>query len=184
MIFNYWRRFNAAFGIMPNADFRNVDLKVSNFEGDENDFERVILYRGNEQFVFGSTNLSDGVQDILSFPPFLSFTRRKKLIITPVDNTDIEVVERYSKEPYDIAWKSLLVDTENHNFPKNKMTKLHEIFEYDCIWNVSSDIMNAIGIEAIYIKDINLSFIEGYEDTVAVDMSLRAIKPLEYTLKQ
>jgi hypothetical protein len=70
----------------------------------------------------------------------------------------------------------------NHQFPADKMEELNNIFEYNGIWNVASEIMNKLKIEAVYIKDVSLEFVEGFEDTISYSFTMRAIKPLEYQL--
>jgi hypothetical protein len=55
-------------------------------------------------------------------------------------------------------------------------------FEYNGVWNVASEILQANKIEAVYIRDISIDFVEGFTDTVSYQFTMRAIKPLEYQL--
>jgi hypothetical protein len=121
-------------------------------------------------------------RNIFATPPMLSLKRAKKLIITPVDNDDIEVVERYTTEPWEITWRGLLIDMENHEFPLEKLENLNSAFEFNGVWNVDSEILQSVGVHAIFIKYISFDFVEGYEDTISYVMTTRAIRPLEYQL--
>ena len=71
---------------------------------------------------------------------------------------------------------------ENHDFPIERMQKLNEIFEYNGVWNVASEILQANKIEAVYIRDISIDFVEGFTDTVSYQFTMRSIKSLEYRL--
>ena len=200
MIFDFSDRYQAAFGFVAGNVSRflaNESLatiltsknikKMPVYVWDKNtSFDEVTLSRGNngteEQYLFGFRSLADEYSEIFATPPMLSLKRAKRLVITPIDNSDIEVVERYSTEPWEITWRGLLVDMINHEFPLEKMEQLNKIFEVNEIWNVHSEILQAVGVEAIYIKDIQIDFVEGYEDTISYNFTARAIKPLEYQL--
>jgi hypothetical protein len=146
-------------------------------------FDEVKLYRDKIEFDFAFRQIAEQYNTVFATPPMLGFSRQKKLIVTNIDNVDdIEVVERYNTSPYDIDWKGLLIDMENHSFPADKLKQLNEIFKHNGIWNVSSEIFDALEITAIYIQDIQIDFVEGFEDTIAYSFKMRAIKDLEYQL--
>jgi hypothetical protein len=92
------------------------------------------------------------------------------------------VIERYGTEPWEITWRGLLIDMENHNFPLQKIKEINEIFEHNGVWNVASEIFEAISVEAVYIRDVSVDFVEGFEDTVSYQFTMRSMKPLEYQL--
>jgi hypothetical protein len=149
-------------------------------------FDDVTLYRDSEgakeEYKFAFQSITDDYSSVFATPPMMSLKRAKKLTITPIDNSDIEVVERYATEPYEITWRGLLIDMENHEFPLEKMEQLNKIFEFNDVWNVASEILQAVGVESVFIKDISFDFVEGYEDTISYVMTTRAIRPLEYQL--
>lgn len=146
-------------------------------------FDEVKLYRDKIEFDFAFREIAEQYGSVFATPPMLSFSRKKKLVVTSIDFVDdIEVVERYNTEPYDIDWKGLLINMENHSFPGDKLKELNEIFKYNGIWNVSSEIFDALEITAVYIQDIQIDFVEGFEDTIAYSFKMRAIKDLEYQL--
>lgn len=161
----------------------NYGLEVFGTDASET-FDEVTLRRDvsgkQESYLFAYRSMSDDYQSVFATPPMLSLRREKKLIITPIDNSDIEVVERYGTQPYEITWKGLLIDMDNHNFPIDKFEKINEIFEVNGVWNVDSEILNRAGVKAVYVRNIAISFLEGFEDTIAYTLVLRAIKDLEY----
>jgi hypothetical protein len=189
MVFDFSGRVQAAFGFVTAAASRvlydkmfgdvvkesslNVDVYLS---GKEATFDEVTLKYGHEEYAFAYRSLSEEYSSVFATPPMLSLKRAKKLIITPIDNSDIEVVERYGTEPWEISWRGLLIDMENHEFPIDKMEALNKIFEANREWSVISEILHKVGVDTIYIKDICFDFVEGYEDTIAYTMTTRAIR--------
>jgi hypothetical protein len=202
MRFDFTGRFMAAFGFVAASVAGRLGNELAGIIRGDNElagknavylwdkktsFDNVTLYRDNEGgreeywFAFRSIR-DDGMSSVFATPPMLSLKRSKKLTITPIDNSDIEVVERYATEPYEISWRGLLIDMENHEFPLGKMEQLNKVFEFNGVWNVASEILQAVGVEAIFIKDISFDFVEGYEDTISYTMTTRAMRPLEYQL--
>lgn len=197
MKFDFSGRFQNAFGFIAGnmsaklieqgfgeavKDEYGLNLAVYNYDSNTK-FDEVTLRRedvGNFRFAYSS--ISDDYKDIFATPPMFSMKRAKKLCITPIDNSDVEVVERYGTEPWEISWRGLLIDMENHEFPIDKLEQLSKIFDVNGIWSADSEILQAVGIDSIYIKDISIDFVEGYEDTIAYTFTIRQIKSLEYTL--
>lgn len=192
---NLGDRFKMAFGFV--AAKMSTPLTAKGFEAeveqpknsqvllwdDKTKFDEVKLYRDKIEFDFAFREIAEEYDTVFATPPMLSFSRQKKLIVTSIDNVDdIEVVERYNTSPYDIDWKGLLIDMDNHTFPADKLKQLNEIFKFNGIWNVSSEIFDALEITAIYIQEVQIDFVEGFEDTIAYSFKMRAIKDLEYQL--
>lgn len=188
MIYDFSGRFMSAFGYVPGSLLgmaldSKLPLNLQFFENDGQFDDQVELYQNDaKSYLFAFRTFSDDYKNVFATPPMFSLRRAKKLIITEIDNSDIEVVERYGTEPYEITWRGLLIDMDNHRFPLDKLDEINRIFEVNAEWNVSSQILNKVGVEAVYVKDLNIEFVEGYEDTVAYTMVTRAIKPLEYQL--
>jgi hypothetical protein len=147
-------------------------------------FDAVTLYEDAKEngYVFGFRSITDAYSDVFATPPMLSLKRGKKLTVTAIDHSDIVVVERYATEPYEIGWRGLLIDMENHRFPLEKMKQMNAIFEVNGVWNVASEILQAVDVHAVFIKDIAFEFVEGYEDTISYTMTTQAIRPIEYDL--
>lgn len=191
MIYDFSGRFMAAFGYVPGsvvglAVDSQFPLKVETYLNDGQFDDQVELYQDaksdKNSYLFAFRSFSDDYKSVFATPPMFSLRRAKKLIESQIDNSDIVVVERYGTEPYEITWRGLLIDMENHRFPLDKLEAINRIFEVNAEWNVSSQILNSVGVEAIYVKEINIEFVEGYEDTVAYTLVTKAIKPLEYQL--
>lgn len=192
---NLGDRFKMAFGFV--AAKMSTGLAAKGFEAeveqpknsqvllwdDKTKFDEVKLYRDKVEFDFAFREIAEEYNTVFATPPMLSFSRQKKLIVTSIDNVDdIEAVERYNTSPYDIDWKGLLIDMDNHTFPADKLKQINEIFKFNGIWNVSSEIFDALEITAIYISEVQIDFVEGFEDTIAYSFKMRAIKDLEYQL--
>ena len=199
MIYDFKGRYQNAFGfvspnvgnILANTTGAVIDrlmLQGSNvYLWDKStSFDEIKLYRdedGNrEEFLFAFRSLAEQYSEVFATPPMLSLKRGKKLVITPIDNSDIEVIERYATEPYTITWRGLMIDMENHEFPIDKMETLNGIFETNNVWNVVSEILNKVGVEALVVVSITIDFVEGFEDTISYVLETRAVKPLEYQL--
>lgn len=198
MIFDFAGRYSTAFGFTPGhisnklievgfdraiKQHHDTNFRASMFVFDSNThFDEVMLYNDSEEYLFAYRELTEDYGEVFATPPILSLRRAKNLVITPLDNSDIEVVERYSTEPCQITFKGLLIDMEEHNFPLDKLETLNRIFEVNSIWKVSSEILAAVGVDSIIIQDINIEFVEGYEDTIAYTFVARATKSIEYQL--
>lgn len=200
MTFNFAQRFQNAFGTVNSSVSRklasvgfdvtndktsNQSFKVYSF--DENSkFDEVTLRRDvngvEDAYVFGYSGLIQESLNIFASPPLLTPKRSKKLIVTTLDGDSLEAVERFNTEPWDIVMRGLLIDMDSHEFPLDKLETVNKIFEVNGIWNIDSEILNRMGVNAIYIKDIDIEFVEGFEDTIGYTLSCRAIKPLEYQL--
>lgn len=197
MIINFAARMQAAFGIstvnvssrLDDQGFGDVvkdesggfDLAVYTIDKNST-FDEVLLYKSDDDYLFGFKSISDDHSSVFATPPMLSLKRAKRLVVTPIDNSDVEVVERYGTEPWEITWRGLLIDMENHDFPLDKMRRINEIFEFDGIWNVASEILNNLNIQSVYIRDVAIDFVEGFQDTVSYQFIMRSVKPLEYQL--
>ncbi|MDR2806259.1 MAG: DUF6046 domain-containing protein [Dysgonamonadaceae bacterium] len=199
MRFDFTGRYMAAFGfVAANVAGRLGNELAGIVRGDSElgsnnavylwdkntSFDEVTLYEDVKEkgYVFGFRSITDDYSSLFATPPMLSLKRSKKLIITPVNNSDTTVVERYTTEPYEITWRGLLIDMENHEFPLDKMEQMNKIFEVNGVWNVASEILQAVGVQSVFIKDLSFDFVEGYEDTISYTMTMQAIRPLEYDL--
>ncbi len=158
MIINFSARFMSAFGRMAANVSHSLDgkgfaevvqselqgMKVYSLENNSY-FDEVKLFNGKEEYLFAYRSLAEEYAGVFATPPMISLNRAKKIIITPIDNSnDIEVVERYTTQPWDIELRGLIIDMENHTFPIRKMKQLNGIFEKNNSWNVASEILQAV----------------------------------------
>ena len=202
MKFNFSDRYKAAFGFVSNRISatlaesgwetamrkRNSNFQASVYVLNQNThFDEVKFYRDDngdkQEYLFAYRELAEEYNTVFATPPMLSLSRSKRLIITPIDNSNgMEVIERFNTEPYQITFKGLLIDMEEHQFPMDKLVTLNEIFEVNSIWNVASEILSAVNVESIVIRDMNVEFVEGYEDTISYTITALAVKPIQYQL--
>ncbi|MEA4916544.1 DUF6046 domain-containing protein [Proteiniphilum sp.] len=171
--------------VIRNSHNSGFDLGGNVYVWDDNmTFDEVTLRSdvgGKYLFAFRPFSEETG-GDVFATPPMLSLRRSKRLIITTIDNSDTEVVERYSTEPYEITWRGLLIDMENHSFPIDRLEQINKIFEVNGVWNVDSEILQAVGVAAVYFRDIQIDFVEGFEDTISYTFTTRAINPVTFQL--
>lgn len=197
MNFDFSGRYTNAFGYvatnvsskLAEAGFQTALERNDNkyqqsvFVKDKNiSFDEVLLYNDSAEYLFAYRVLAEEYNQVFATPPMFSLTRSKKLVTTLLNDSDIEVTERYSTEPWQITWKGLLIDMENHQFPIDRMEAINDIFEVNSVWKVSSEILAALKINSIIILDVSIEFVEGYEDTIAYTFTTRATKSAEYQL--
>ncbi len=196
-------RYKSAFGVVPNRVSKRLEkdgfgevmrnpssgyeLKSDVYFFDNKaTFDEITLRNDDKEYFFGFKGFSEmedgNYNTVFAAPPMLSFSRSRRTVITPIDHSDTEDIEVYSTNPYEIQMKGLLIDMENHNFPIDKLETINEIFEESVVWDVDSEILQALGIVSIWIKRISIGFIEGFEDTISYNMTVRAIKPIEFQL--
>ena len=201
MNFDFSTRYQTAFGFAP-GQLVNLGIEAgfdrqikarhdTTFQAQTYSFDDspaledlTLTADGIGEYYFAYREFGEQYGEVFATPPMLSFRREKKLIITPLSNTDVEVIERYSTSPYIITMRGLLVDMVDHNFPEEKLKGIHEIFEANTVWNVASQILGDLDILGLVIQDIDLSFVEGFEDTVSYQITARASKTMEYQLIQ
>ena len=191
LVLDITRRLQAA-GFFTPAVMQTV--QPSN---DSYDQGQTVYVSGNSQFEevemsYGSTSLKfanmiltrDGsIGNVFAPPPMITFGKAKNIEITVIDGTDAEVVERFGDGQWDLEIEGILVDMENHQFPLDKIKKLRKFFEIEDAVEVSSSLMNE-GLEfaSIWFKNITISGVAGYQDTIRFKLSARSIRPVEFYL--
>ncbi len=162
------------------GDFDYIKIKGSSFE----------LQFGDMPFLHGNYGVLSGVlegkqnsgNDIFAPPPMLSFRRGKSLKVTEIDGADSEFVECFGLKQWEIKMQGIVVDMAEHQYPSYQVSKLNELFELNEILEVSGQMFEEKKIRSIYIKDIEISGVEGYTDTQKYTISARSIKPVEFSL--
>jgi hypothetical protein len=197
MIINIADRLQSAFGYVATKKSKALD--VVNLPKDPYDglstldfyvanqnatFDEITLTHNNKRYLFAYRSLSEEYSNIFAPPPMIDLSRKKNLIITQIDGVnDVDVVERYNTSPYQIGLKGVLIDMENHQFPISKLQEINDIFEVNQPFDVSCEILRSVNVYALYIKDIALNFVQGFEDTIAYSINASAIMPYAYQLK-
>lgn len=145
-------------------------------------FEEITLKKNDrEKLFFGSmmANKSDG-NLLYAPPPMCSFTKSKNLIITEIDGSDAEVVERYGDKSWQIKLQGLLIDMQNHLYPKKEVIKLREFFDLQEAIAVEGEFFDDLNIKSIYFTDVEIAGVAGYADTIQYTLTAKSIKPVEF----
>jgi hypothetical protein len=118
-------------------------------------------------------------------PPMVSFRRGKHVVRTSIDRSDYEVVENFGMKPYEISLQGILVDMEEHHYPQELLRTMHNLFEAPGTYAVSSEIFDDLGITEIFFEnDFEVSFVEGYVDTVKYRVKAIAVASAEFLLQE
>lgn len=125
---------------------------------------------------------SDGEGTVYAPPLMINFSREKNLIETNISGGDGVVVERWGTKPWNIDIKGVLIDVENRTYPSNKITQLNDFFEKNTVINVVGLQFSDKNIDSIYLKDISITPIEGFQDTIQFSLQASSIKEVSYTL--
>jgi hypothetical protein len=149
-------------------EYRWANLKLENTET-------------GDRFYFANTMMSEH-NPCFGCVPMMSFQREKNIVTTPVDGSGSAVVESFGAKPYDITVEGVLIDTDSHLYPGEKIRGLRDLFEANVIWNVlECDLMNDLGIQSLYFYDLQeLSVLQDYPDTVKYKLKAKSIKPVEF----
>lgn len=145
-------------------------------------FEEITLKKSEaEQLYFGSMmfNRTDGTE-VYAPPPMCSFSKSKNLIITEIDGTDAEVVERYGDKSWQIKIQGILIDMINHQYPKQKVITLREFFDVKAPFAVEGEFFDDLNIKSIYFTDVEIAGVAGYADTIQYTLTARSMKPVEF----
>ncbi|MBS2100710.1 DUF6046 domain-containing protein [Carboxylicivirga linearis] len=118
-------------------------------------------------------------------PPMVSFRRGKHVVRTSIDRSNYEVVENFGMKPYEISLQGILVDVEEHHYPQELVQTMHELFEASGTYAVSSEIFDNLGITEIFFDDdFEVTFVEGYVDTVKYRAHAIAVSSAEFLLQE
>ena len=213
MIYNIdlYSRFEAAFGfVAANAislmETALVKSNLSTFPVGDRTFANITLNAPTAKKTFkfelpgvaaklkgidagldmlGFAGTTDALSGLSAPPPMVSFSRQKNICRTVIDNSDFEVIENFGKKNWNIQLQGILIDTENHWYPQELMRQIHELFEVDEVLTVVSTVFADLGISSIYLDSIDeLSFVEGFNDTIKYRINAYSTKPTEFeTLK-
>lgn len=107
-------------------------------------------------------------------PPMVDLSIAKRLNITTINDAEIdgevigggEVIESWGNEAYDITFRGLLVDMDNHIRPYDQIDQLVQFFQVNGIYEArESRLFNLAKITRIYVKSLSLPALEGFVDT-------------------
>ena len=158
------------------------DESVQLFTANDSRFAEVILEssKSGKIYRFGaSTNY--GLNSVYLAPPLMmSFSRGKNVVKTAIDRSEIEVIEYFGLKPYTIKLQGILIDMDSHSYPRELVQEVNQLFEESGTYKVSGSIFSDLGIVEIFLEEnFEVSFVEGYADTVKFSVDACATAPLE-----
>jgi hypothetical protein len=136
-------------------------------------FDRFIFRNGTRFYKF-------------EIPPMVDVKRGKKLSITEIDNAIVngkevgggEVIESMGNKAWDITFRGLLIDMDNHRRPLDQMRDLNNMFEINDVLDCKdSKVFNALRIDRLYVRDISFPPLEGFQDTQPFIIEARQYVP-------
>ena len=191
-------RFQAAFGYVPA-----VPLLLTNERGmpgsqyvpafgvqvykslEENQtFEDMSIY-GNGydlQFAGNLITKSGSLGTVFAPPPIIGYRKAKKLVIGDTNGEEGEVVEVWKNGSWELVIQGIMVDMENHVFPKDKLATMNKVFDVKNVFDISGDWFEALNIESIYFLEFMPVGVQGFMDTISYTLIARSIKPIEFYL--
>lgn len=171
---------STAIAFVNGSSFEELTLERSivSSSSDKEDKQR------NEEATMTFGSMIAG-QNVFAPPPMVSFSKSKNLVITEIDGSDGEVVERYGDKSWEIKLQGIIVDMINHQYPEEAVVKLREFFNTAAPLKVISNGMFAdLNIDSIYFTNVDISGVAGFADTIQYTLSARSIKPVEFFFTQ
>lgn len=187
-------RYAAAFGLLaagntPSRAYVNKRqgvFRFDRFDSIDREFENIKFSYDGIQVHFASLPFAKDadrtIQNVLAPPPLISFDRQKAHIETPVNDSDNVVVERWGTRPWEIRMRGLLIDVENRHYPENRIKKLYKLFDYNGVIDVSGSQFFDKDIASVYFQNIEITGVQGYQDTVQFSLQVKSISPVGFTL--
>lgn len=198
IVINLAARYGAAFGMMAvnnainraTATRKENEYQIEIYEDIDEAFEEIeFLYTDNNKIKpvekslkFGKMLENDGNGSIYAPPLMINFSREKSLIETNVSGGDGVVVEKFSNKPWVIDIRGILIDVKNRNYPTKKISELIQLFEHNNIIKVVGTQFMEKNITNIYIRDISITPVEGFQDTIQFTLNTSSIKEVSWTL--
>lgn len=186
---NLAARYAAAFGIIAISNKINqvVAIKEDNkyqvevYEDFDGTFEEVYMEYNDKELKF-SGMLEGDTSSIYAPPLMINFSKDKNLIETDVSGGDSVVIERWGTKPWNIDIRGILIDTEVHNYPSEKIKELCRLFNHNDIISVVGQQFYEKDIKSIYLKSVDITPVEGFADTIQFTLKASSINPVTYTL--
>lgn len=187
-------RLQSAFGYSStnmSEDLQKSGFKASIASADvfitagNTSFEEMVLRGNGIELKFAFTDqIGAGINNVFAPPPMITFNKEKRIESTILDGADGEAVEKYGHKPREFTIQGLLIDMENRRYPGQKVRQLVEMFDYDGIWNVESQIMQDHKIKSIYFESMDDAGVPNFPDTWSYTLKGYSIKPVEFILNK
>lgn len=182
-------RYAAAFGIVKASEMMAAVSLTKEDNKYQLDFfedfnpEDEVVYFVHDAIVatFGEMLIGDS-GGVFAPPMMLFFRREKDLVQTETNGEDNVIVERWATKPWEVQMRGLLIDVENRKYPSNKIRDLHSLFKINDKIETYGKQFEEKDISYIYFKEVSITPLEGFGDTVQFDFSASAIKETSWTL--
>lgn len=182
-------RYAAAFGIVKASEMmaavsltkEDNKYQVDFFDDFNPVTEDVRLRYGGEELRFFSM-LSGDLSTVFAPPLMMDFSRQKSLVVTETNGDDNVIIERWGTQPWEISMKGILIDVENRQYPSEQVRKLHRLFKHNNVIEVVGVLFEEKDIDMIYFKDVSITPLEGYSDSVQFTFTASSIKEVNWSL--
>jgi hypothetical protein len=182
-------RYASAFGIVKASELMSAVVLTKEDNKYEveffDDFNPVtedvrLRYNGDELRFFSM--LSGDSSSIFAPPLMMDFRREKDLIETETNGDDNVIVERWGTKPWEISMRGILIDVENRQYPTEHVRKLHRLFKHNNVVEVVGVLFEEKDIDMIYFKDVSITPLEGFSDSVQFSFTASSIKEVNWSL--
>lgn len=162
-----------------DADFKDMQF----YQVVDYNFADMTLRYEDRQLVFSVGSMLENTDGIIAPPPMVSFKRSKNLGITTIDDGDeAEIVENFGINSWDIDIRGLLVDMNEHHYPKSQVIEVARFFEVNDVIEVVSPLFQDLGINSIYFREQTIDPVEAFPDTFKFSLKAKSIKPAEFSI--
>lgn len=195
VVVNLAVRYAAAFGLskidqyVSNAVITNEDNKyhIQYFDDFDPDTEKVRLEHSSLKMEFGSMMQWDEngelkESSVFAPPLMMDFRRSKDIIETETNGNDNIIIERWATKPWEISMKGILIDVKNRQYPSDQIRKLHQLFKINDVLEAYGVQFEEKDIDNVYLKDISITPLEGFSDTVQFSLTASSIKSVSWNL--
>lgn len=158
------------------------DEPIQLFEVASTSFAEVTLTnsKSGNVYRFGFDGTYGKGRQYLAPPLMLSFSRGKNVVKTAIDRSEVEVIEYFGLKPYAVKVQGILIDMDGHQYPQHMLREVHKMFEEPGTFKVEGTIFSDLGITELFLEDgLDISFVEGYADTVKFSVDATSTTPLE-----
>ncbi|SDC52613.1 DUF6046 domain-containing protein [Williamwhitmania taraxaci] len=118
----------------------------------------------------------------LAPPPMVTFSRSKNVVRTAIDRSETEVIEHFGLKPWSIKLQGILIDLSDHQYPQQLVSKLNQMFSEWGTYQAEGQLFLDLGITDVFFDaDFEISFVEGFADTVKFTVSAISTQPVNFT---
>jgi len=197
-------RYSSAFGflasnIIPRVPATSNPYRFETFEESDSEFEDITLSYSDIKLNFASLPIAKAgltsafsspntaPNNIIAPPPIISFSRKKNLIITNVNDSQgfgADVVERWSNAPWEIRMRGILIDTNSHSYPTELIKIISRLFSFGGTIDVAGTQFTEKDINFMNITSVDINPVIGYSDTIQYSLAARSAIDVGWTLTE